>query len=80
MLWCWVSGAVVTRLCWLWRLQGLRALVYPLAQVLLGAARLVPAPRYFSLRLRLVGTARLHEARTRCSPARASFWECQEPP
>jgi Noc2p family len=36
--------------------QELRALVYPLAQVLLGAARLVPAPRYFPLRLRLVGT------------------------
>jgi Noc2p family len=42
--------------CWLWRRQELRALVYPLAQVLLGAARLVPAPRYFPLRLRLVGT------------------------
>lgn len=35
----------------------LRPLVYPLVQVLLGAARLVPAPRYFPLRLRLV---RLH--------------------
>lgn len=33
--------------------QELRALVYPLVQVLLGAARLVPAPRYFPLRLRL---------------------------
>lgn len=75
-----VRGSDDPALCWLWRLQGLRALVYPLAQVLLGAARLVPAPRYFPLRLRLVGTARLHEARPRCSLARASFWECQEPP
>ena len=33
--------------------QELRALVYPLVQVLLGAARLVPAPRYFPLRLRI---------------------------
>ncbi|MEW5298161.1 MAG: hypothetical protein WDW36_001313 [Sanguina aurantia] len=32
----------------------LRPLVYPLAQLLLGAAKLVPTPRYFPLRLRLV--------------------------
>ena len=32
----------------------LQPLVYPLAQILLGAARLVPTPRYFPLRLRLV--------------------------
>lgn len=38
--------------------QELRVLVYPLVQVLLGAARLVPAPRYFPLRLRLA--AALH--------------------
>jgi hypothetical protein len=30
----------------------LRALVYPVAQLLLGAARLVPTPAYFPLRLR----------------------------
>jgi Noc2p family len=48
--------------------QELRALVYPLAQVLLGAARLVPAPRYFPLRLRLVRT--LHEAPPHCSLVR----------
>lgn len=39
-------------------MQELRALVYPLVQVLLGAARLVPAPRYFPLRLRIA--AALH--------------------
>ena len=32
----------------------LRPLVYPLTQLLLGAARLVPTPRFFPLRLRLV--------------------------
>jgi nucleolar complex protein 2 len=32
----------------------LQPLVYPLAQLLLGAARLVPTPRYFPLRLRLI--------------------------
>lgn len=32
----------------------LRPLVYPVSQLLLGAARLVPTPRYFPLRLRLV--------------------------
>lgn len=36
----------------------LRALVYPLVQILLGSARLVPAPRYFPLRLRIA--AALH--------------------
>ena len=35
-------------------LQELRPLVYPLAQVLLGAVRLVPTPRYFPLRLRCI--------------------------
>lgn len=34
--------------------QELRPLVYPLAQVLLGAVRLVPTPRYFPLRLRCI--------------------------
>ena len=37
-----------------WGLQELRPLVYPLAQVLLGAVRLVPTPRYFPLRLRCI--------------------------
>lgn len=32
----------------------LRPLVFPVAQLLLGAARLVPSPRWFPLRLRLV--------------------------
>ena len=32
----------------------LRPLVYPLTQLLLGAARLVPTPRFFPLRLRLI--------------------------
>ena len=32
----------------------LKPLVYPVAQLLQGAARLVPTPRYFPLRLRLV--------------------------
>lgn len=31
----------------------LRPLVYPAVQLLMGAARLVPTPRYFPLRLRL---------------------------
>ena len=35
-------------------LQELKALVYPLTQVLLGAVRLVPTPRYFPLRLRCI--------------------------
>jgi nucleolar complex protein 2 len=35
----------------------LRPLVYPVAQLLLGAARLVPSPRWFPLRLRLVRAA-----------------------
>ena len=35
----------------------LRPLVYPVAQLLLGAARLVPTPRYFPLRLRLARAA-----------------------
>ncbi len=35
-------------------LQELRPLVYPLTQVLLGAVRLVPTPRYFPLRLRCI--------------------------
>ena len=34
--------------------QELRPLVYPVVQLLLGAVRLVPSPRYFPLRLRLV--------------------------
>ena len=34
--------------------QELKPLVYPLAQVLLGAVRLVPTPRYFPLRLRCI--------------------------
>jgi Noc2p family len=33
---------------------GLAPLVYPLVQLLLGTARLVPTPRYFPIRLRLV--------------------------
>lgn len=32
----------------------LQPLVYPTTQLLLGAARLVPTPRYFPIRLRLV--------------------------
>lgn len=32
----------------------LQPLVYPLSQLLLGATRLVPTPRYFPIRLRLV--------------------------
>ena len=32
----------------------LRPLVYPVAQLLMGAARLVPTPAYFPLRLRCV--------------------------
>jgi nucleolar complex protein 2 len=32
----------------------LQPLVYPLVQLLLAAARLVPTPRYFPIRLRLV--------------------------
>lgn len=32
----------------------LAPLVYPTTQLLLGAARLVPTPRYFPIRLRLV--------------------------
>lgn len=32
----------------------LSPLVYPLTQLLLGAARLVPTPRYFPIRLRLI--------------------------
>jgi nucleolar complex protein 2 len=32
----------------------LQPLVYPLSQLLLGAARLVPTPRYFPIRLRLI--------------------------
>ena len=35
-------------------LQELRALVYPVTQVLIGAVRLVPTPRYFPLRLRCI--------------------------
>ena len=35
-------------------LQELRPLIYPVVQLLLGAARLVPTPRYFPLRLRLM--------------------------
>ena len=35
-------------------MQELRPLIYPLVQLLLGAARLVPTPRYFPLRLRLM--------------------------
>ena len=35
-------------------MQELKPLVYPLAQVLLGAVRLVPTPRYFPLRLRCI--------------------------
>jgi nucleolar complex protein 2 len=35
----------------------LQPLVYPVAQLLLGAARLVPSPRWFPLRLRLVRAA-----------------------
>ena len=54
------------------RQQELRALVYPLAQVLLGAARLVPAPRYFPLRLRLVGTVR---GPTLLQPCQGALWE-----
>lgn len=34
--------------------SALQPLVYPLTQLLLGAARLVPTPRYFPIRLRLV--------------------------
>ena len=34
--------------------QELRPLIYPVVQLLLGAARLVPTPRYFPLRLRLM--------------------------
>eukprot|EP00873_Tetraselmis_striata_P023861 jgi/Tetstr1/444125/TSEL_032023.t1 len=34
--------------------EGLRPLVYPVAQLLMGAVRLVPTPRYFPLRLRLL--------------------------
>lgn len=34
--------------------QELRPLVYPLTQVLIGAVRLVPTPRYFPLRLRCI--------------------------
>jgi len=36
------------------RRQELKPLVYPVVQLLLGAVRLVPSPRYFPLRLRLV--------------------------
>ena len=32
----------------------LKPLVYPLTQLMLGAARLVPTPRFFPLRLRLI--------------------------
>lgn len=32
----------------------LQPLAYPLSQLLLGAARLVPTPKYFPVRLRLV--------------------------
>ena len=35
-------------------LQELRPLVYPLVQVLVGAVRLLPSPRYFPLHLRLL--------------------------
>lgn len=35
-------------------MQELRPLIYPVVQLLLGAARLVPTPRYFPLRLRLM--------------------------
>lgn len=35
-------------------LQDLRGLVYPLVQIVTGAIRLVPTPRYFPLRLRLL--------------------------
>ena len=34
--------------------EELRPLVYPLVQIILGAAKLLPAARYFPLRLRLV--------------------------
>ena len=36
-------------------LQDLRQLVYPAAQLLLGALRLVPSPTWFPLHLRLLG-------------------------
>ncbi|GFR47619.1 hypothetical protein Agub_g9358, partial [Astrephomene gubernaculifera] len=45
-LWARVLGAHAER-------PELRPLVYPVAQLLLGAARLVPTPRYFPLRIRL---------------------------
>ena len=35
-------------------LQDLRALIYPLTQILIGTVRLVPTPRYFPLRLRCI--------------------------
>eukprot|EP00798_Chlamydomonas_sp_ICE-L_P022462 gene22462-29578_t len=46
-LWSKVLGAHADK-------QELRPLVYPLTQLLLGAARLVPTPRFFPLRLRLL--------------------------
>ncbi|KAJ9520966.1 hypothetical protein QJQ45_022715 [Haematococcus lacustris] len=46
-LWARVLGAHAGR-------PELRPLVYPLVQLLLGAARLVPTPRFFPLRLRLL--------------------------
>lgn len=46
-LWAKVLGAHAEK-------QELKPLVYPLAQVLLGAVRLVPTPRYFPLRLRCI--------------------------
>jgi nucleolar complex protein 2 len=60
---CCVGGCAQTLLClelWVKVLaaapsQGtLQPLVYPTTQLLLGAARLVPTPRYFPIRLRLV--------------------------